>query len=129
MKAKLFIFVSIGQVRECEVYSDKAEWEKRLLYEMGLSSLEGGDVQSTFGEWAKSQKGFPRKQYIACAKQVEIPVKVLVGSEGGVFTGASATHAGIDLEFFDWDDETEELGAAKAEDKFWEMVDDMVTIA
>jgi len=134
MTVDVYVFVTIGPNVKIETFVKKADFDERMIQEMAYDGQHraklqaAGEVVELFKIWMLSEKCPSGQRYQWHSKEFEIPVHVLVGLEGGVYTGASAIFDGITIDLFDWDDAQEEFGKAKACDEFDRLTDGLVPI-
>lgn len=129
MKAKVYIlqYVLVGGGHRIAVSGDKEKHDAAV--EEVRKQLDGVFFPGKVERFAQSEA------------EIDIPVKVVVGIENGQFRGASATHAGIVIEAFDWDAAKQKAfdsgtgdpdiaddGLGGAEDDFAKLTEGMVVL-
>lgn len=134
MKINVYAFAVGGDVFDVQMFASEQNLMTRMIREMGGTANCGessclATVTEVFRNWMLSKDCPPGRHYKWQVAEFEIPVEVVVGMEGGVFRGASATAAGISILPFDWDDECEAVGERAAMEKFDELTRDMEPIA
>src|SRR4051812_31900130 len=97
MKITVYVFASLGDSPRIETFINETDWENRMMQEMGdarrpSQSGPPSGVTDLFKDWTLSERCPCGRQYEWHSKEFEIPVRVLVGLEGGCFLGAEATH-------------------------------------
>src|SRR4051812_38880166 len=106
MKINVYAFVISGDKLDVQLFANDQTLAVRMLSEMGDAGsgeepLSLVRVADAFRNWLLSDNCQPGRRYEWQSVQLEIPVSVVVGMEGGVFLGASATAAGISILPFD----------------------------
>lgn len=134
MKINIYAFAVGRDALDVQIFAREQDLVVRMIREMGTTvncdeSSSLATVSEAFRNWMRSKNCPPGWCYKWHMAEFEIPVKVVVGMEGGVFVGASATAGGISIEPFDWDDECEAVGERGAMEKFDELTRDMEPIA
>jgi len=133
MKINVFVFATFGASATIETFLQETDWENRMIQEMAGRSPNGntppGPVVELFREWTASERCPCERKYAWHSKEFELPVRVVVGLEGGCFLGAEATYEGISVEPFDWDEAREAFGEEKAVNEFDRIAADLIPLA